>query len=123
MPHRDELLDVGRQLSVHTDALTDDNATEVFAKVEGGYGREASWNDVLEKRICLLIGRANTGKTSELALLRSRLRSEGKFAFLLPLRTIYEKRSLDELFPLRSDADEVQRWSESGDEAVHDDPR
>lgn len=118
MPEIDELLDVGRQLSVHTEALTDDNATEAFAKVEGGFGREASWSDVLRGRICLLIGRANTGKTCELALLRQRLQRDGKFAFLLPLRTLYEKRSLDELFPLRRDSEEFRRWSESEDEAV-----
>lgn len=118
MPKPKDLLDVGRQLSVHTEALTDDNATEVFAKVERGYGREANWKDVLKKRICLLIGRANTGKTCELTLLQQRLQAEHKFAFLLPLRALLEKKSLDELFPSRDDAEVVQRWSESDEEAV-----
>lgn len=113
-----KLLDVGRRLSLSGDNLTDDNAEELLAQVEGGLGRESDWSDALKRRICFLIGRANTGKTSELTLLHSRMRTEGKLAFLLALRTIFERRTLDELFASREDAEEFRRWNESNEEAV-----
>lgn len=118
MTDSQSLLDIGRRLSIYTENLSDENATEVFAQVEQGYGRGSSWDELLERRITLLIGRANTGKTSELKLLHERLREAGRFSFMLPLRAVYEKRSVDELFTPRSTYDEFNRWSQSGDEAV-----
>ena len=47
-----------------------------------------SWDDLLKHRVCLLVGPAHCGKTSELKLLRRRLRGESRVCFMLDLGTL-----------------------------------
>gem|GEM_PF-6388055 len=92
------LVDIGRRLSVARSTLNTTNAEEMLSLVEGGHGEPMTWNDALKHRVVLVVGRANTGKTSELNLLMNRLNSTGGKAFFLPLRALYREVDQTALF-------------------------
>ncbi len=110
------LVDIGRRLSVARNTLTTTNAEEMLSLVEGGHGEPMTWNEALKHRVVLVVGRANTGKTSELKLLMDRLNSAGGKAFFLPLRALYEEVEQTELFSSsRLAAFEEWKLSAAGD--------
>jgi hypothetical protein len=56
-----------------------DEELREFSRHENG----ASWTDLLAKPVAVILGAAGSGKTTELELAKSRLRAEGREAFLL----------------------------------------
>lgn len=58
---------------------------EAFAE---GSAVETTWDELLKHRVCLLVGPAHCGKTSELKLLRRRLREKDRACFMLDLGTL-----------------------------------
>jgi len=58
---------------------------EAFAE---GSAVETTWDELLKHRVCLLVGPAHCGKTSELKLLRRRLRDRDRTCFMLDLGTL-----------------------------------
>lgn len=58
---------------------------EAFAE---GSAVETTWDELLKHRVCLLVGPAHCGKTSELKLLRRRLRDKDRACFMLDLGTL-----------------------------------
>jgi hypothetical protein len=111
MTHRHPLVDLSRKLIVENAAASADDLATVLHKLEHGYGTEATWSDVLRHRVCLLVGRANSGKSCELELLRQRLQSNGRACFLIPLRILLDERDFQEMFDrTRTTWKEIEAW-------------
>lgn len=113
------VVDLNRKLCFHEGGLSDANAADAFARLELGTGKARTWDDALQHRVALLVGQANTGKTTELDLLGERLRTEGKQAFAFRLRDLHTAGpgGQDELLPGPAQA-ALERWRESENEAV-----
>jgi hypothetical protein len=90
------LLDLNRTLTLETALQVASDPALAFYKIEQGHGEEVDWNLILKNWVCLLVGRANSGK-SWLTLLRQRLVAAGATCFLLPLRKIFEQSQLSTL--------------------------
>src|SRR5665647_612597 len=84
-----ELIDIGRKpmrpLDNEADAKVGEALFEAFAE---GAAVETKWDDLLKHRVCLLVGPAHCGKTSELKLLQRRLHGESRVCFMLDLGTL-----------------------------------
>lgn len=61
---------------------------ELFEAFAEGSAVETTWDELLKHRVCLLVGPAHCGKTSELKLLRQRLRDKDRACFMLDLGTL-----------------------------------
>lgn len=82
---------------------------------EGDFG-EVRWEKLLEeRRVILLVGPAHTGKTSELKLLRKRLREANRACFFLDM-AIVVRQSVEDALGLEADAFEA--WMVEDAEAV-----
>jgi hypothetical protein len=112
-------IDLNRKLYFHEGGLSDANAADAFSKLELGVGKERTWNEALKHRVTLLVGQANTGKSTELDLLGQRLLAEGRQMFAFRLRDLHTAgpSGQDELLPGPAQAT-LERWRESEDEAV-----
>ena len=113
------LLDVDRHLShLKASEISDDNLESLLEMLELGVHASATWDDLLKHRVTLLVGRANTGKSSELLLLQDRLRSRGQVAFLLDIKAIYREPDIGLLLDAGGMASFVA-WQDSSEaEAV-----
>jgi hypothetical protein len=74
-----------RPLEDKRDAKVGGALFEAFAE---GSAVETTWNELLKHRVCLLVGPAHCGKTSELKLLQRRLREKDRACFMLDLGTL-----------------------------------
>ena len=83
------LIDIGRKpmrpFDDERDAKVGAALFEAFAE---GAAVESSWDELLKHRVCLLVGPAHCGKTSELKLLQRRLRDQYWACFMLGLGTL-----------------------------------
>jgi len=88
-PMQKNLIDLGRKpmrpFEDERDAKVGAALLEAFAE---GLAVEATWDELLKHRVCLLVGPAHCGKTSELKLLRLRLREKDRACFMLDLGTL-----------------------------------
>jgi len=91
--------------------LVDEALLEAFAE---GVAAETTWDELLQHKVCLLVGPAHSGKTTELKLLRHRLRSKGGACFMLDLGTLARASVGDALGKDRSDFDEWLQQLEDG---------
>lgn len=60
-------------------------ALDSYTKVLFGHDPGLSWNDLLKRRLIVLLGEPGSGKTYEFRHKCEQLRSSGKFAFFIPL--------------------------------------
>lgn len=59
-----KVIDLNRKLCFHKGELSDANAAEAFSTLKLGIGKEQTWEEALQHRVVLLVGEANTGKTT-----------------------------------------------------------
>ena len=105
------LIDLQRHPCLRPEAVSDDPVDEF----DRGFAPNTSWGELLEYRVVLLTGPAHCGKTSELMLLSSRLRSDDKVCFMLDLGTLYRCTFSD---ALGADAQRYSTWHSGNAEAV-----
>lgn len=95
-PLHTSLVDLGRKpmrpFEGGRDAKVGAALFEAFAE---GSAVETTWDGLLRHRVCLLVGPAHCGKTSELKLLQRRLRDIDRACFMLDLGTLV-RSSVDE---------------------------
>lgn len=113
----DELIDLNRRPIVSPVEGDDpDDAAALFDLLAEGEFGEVKWEKLLdERRVILLVGPAHTGKTSELKLLRRRLREANRACFFLDM-AIVVRQSIEDALGLEADAFEA--WMAKNTEAV-----
>lgn len=85
---------------------------EAFAE---GSAVESTWDELLKHRVCLLVGPAHCGKTSELKLLQRRLRDKDRACFMLDLGTLV-RSTVDEA--MGADKSAFSDWSQGDTEGI-----
>lgn len=113
----DDLIDLNRRPIVSPVEGDDpvDAAALFDLLAEGDFG-EVRWEKLLdERRVILLVGPAHTGKTSELKLLRKRLREANRACFFLDMAVVV-RQSVEDALGLEADAFEA--WMAEDAEAV-----
>lgn len=113
----DDLIDLNRRpiVSPVEGSEPTDGAALFDLLAEGGFG-EVKWEKLLdERRVILLVGPAHTGKTSELKLLRRRLRKANRACFFLDISIVVRKSVAD---ALGGEADAFEAWVAGNAEAV-----
>lgn len=113
----DDLIDLNRRPIVSPVEGDDqvDAAALFDLLAEGDFG-EVKWEKLLdERRVILLVGPAHTGKTSELKLLRKRLREASRACFFLDM-AIVVRQSVEDALGLEADA--FDAWMTEDAEAV-----
>lgn len=113
----DDLIDLNRRPIISPVEGDDpvDSAALFELLAEGDFG-EVKWEKLLdERRVILLVGPAHTGKTSELKLLRKRLREADRACFFLDMAVVV-RQSVEDALGL--EADTFEAWMAEGAEAV-----
>lgn len=113
----DDLIDLNRRPIVSAVEGGDpvDAAALFDLLAEGDFG-EVGWEKLLdERRVILLVGPAHTGKTSELKLLRKRLRKAKRACFFLDMAVVV-RQSIEDALGLEAEAFEA--WMAEDAEAV-----
>jgi hypothetical protein len=80
-------------------------------------GKLQDWSDVLQNKCSVLVGSANSGKTSELRLRASLLRTDGKHACFVSVRELLAGGVLDEALESR-EATALKAWSSTPSERL-----
>lgn len=115
LPHT-SLVDLGRK---PMKPLADESNAKVgaalFEAFSEGSEIESNWDELLTHRVCLLVGPAHSGKTSELKLLQRRLRAEARACFMLDLGTLV-RATFDE--SLGADRLAFGDWTQGSAEGV-----
>lgn len=83
------------------------------------YGREkrSSWDDVLQGRFSIIVGRANFGKTMELKAKSGKLREAGAASIYVALHKVLGDDSLDDALDAE-DATALSAWQTEGGELI-----
>lgn len=103
----DEYLDLRRRFGL----LTEHSAAELF--VSEGLGKPLTWDEVLDGRFSVIVGRANFGKTMELKAKSKALRGQGQPTVYVALhKVIGEDNFYDALDA--SDLEALTVWKQSG---------
>lgn len=79
------------------------------AYVRADLGSDA-WPALLSSKLCLLVGPAHCGKSTELKLLRGRLRGQGTACFLLDMKVLLEESVSD----VAASGDSLDSWLHDG---------
>ena len=112
----DGLIDIGRKpmrpFENERDAKVGAALFEAFAE---GSATETTWDELLKHRVCLLVGPAHCGKTSELKLLRRRLREKDRACFMLDLGTLV-RSTVDEA--MGADQAAFSAWNQGATEGI-----
>ena len=105
------ILDLNRQpRRVAPWASESSDELETFeAYVRADIGSDA-WPALLRSELCLLVGPALCGKSTELKLLRGRLRDQGTSCFLLDMKVLLEESVSD----VAASGDSLDSWLHDG---------
>lgn len=89
-----ELIDLQRTF-VHLPGKDWSNSSAEMAEVAG---ETITWTDILSKRCSVIVGTANSGKSSEFELQRTALRKAGEHCALVPVRVLIGTESVRHAF-------------------------
>jgi hypothetical protein len=103
---------VSRTFSPFQEAASDDPDFELWFRHNDG--RRISWNDLIGKRLVVVVGEAGIGKTYEFRTQVRRLRSANKAAFFIPLNLLVNPD--DWAIALGEDASMFERWKSGTDQ-------
>ncbi|WP_299160477.1 hypothetical protein [Accumulibacter sp.] len=105
-------VEVSRTFSPFKEADSGEPDIEFWFRHNDGYG--VSWNDLIGKRLVVVVGEAGIGKTYEFHAQVRRLRSANKAAFFIPLNLLVHPD--DWVIALGEDASLFEHWKSSTDE-------
>lgn len=103
----DEYLDLDRRFAL----LTKYTAAELFASEI--LGKHLTWDQVLEGRFSVIVGRANFGKTMELKARSKAMRARGQPAIFVALHNILGEDEFEDALEI-DDRDALSAWKQSG---------
>ena len=110
------LVDLGRKpMRPFADESNAKVGAALFEAFAEGSAVESTWDDLLKHRVCLLVGPAHCGKTSELKLLQRRLLDKDQACFMLDLGTLV-RSTVDEA--MGADKLAFSDWSQGETEGV-----
>lgn len=115
LPHT-SLVDLGRKpMRPFADESNAKVGAALFEAFAEGSAVESTWDDLLKHRVCLLVGPAHCGKTSELKLLQRRLLDKARACFMLDLGTLV-RSTFDEA--MGADKSAFSDWSQGDTEGI-----
>ncbi|MEF8729540.1 MAG: hypothetical protein V5B34_15235 [Accumulibacter sp.] len=103
---------VSRTFSPFKEAASDDPDFELWFRHKDGRG--ISWNDLIGKRLVVVVGEAGIGKTYEFRTQVRRLRSANKAAFFIPLNLLVNPD--DWAIAVGEDASLFELWKSGTDQ-------
>ena len=115
LPHT-YLVDLGRKpMRPFADESNAKVGAALFEAFAEGSAVESTWDDLLKHRVCLLVGPAHCGKTSELKLLQRRLLDKDRACFMLDLGTLV-RSTVDEA--MGADKSAFSDWGQGETEGI-----